>query len=100
MKEQIIRERLVMWTMTHSEIRDLRLRGFAQELCMAYDHTEGGVTLTQAECAARFGVSTMSAWRYTQALSASGEWEIRAITGQPTSYKPLFVSEAIASIPA
>jgi hypothetical protein len=95
MQEEQIRQNLIYWTVTKSKVRDLRLRGFAQELCLNYKEAEGGVTLTQNRLAEMLGISSMSVWRYTQALMDTGEWDITTATGRPTTYKPTFKEEAV-----
>jgi hypothetical protein len=93
--DDFVRERLILWAVRHSKIRDLRLRGLAQELCSSYTAGEDGVTATHSELAQRLGVSTLSVWRYTQQLMECDEWTIVTIQGKATSYKPNFVDEAV-----
>lgn len=90
-----IQERLILWTVRHSQIKDLRVRGFTLELCSAYDPETGGVTATHSDLAARLGISTLSAWRYTQELMDSEEWAVKTVKGKQTVYKPTFVEQAI-----
>lgn len=95
MNEHDIREKLVLWTAFHSRISDLRLAAFAQKLCTEFDVSTGAITLTQLDCAERFGISPMSVWRYTQALMDCDEWEVISRKAHATTYKPLFVDVAL-----
>jgi hypothetical protein len=95
MNDMTIQKKLVLWTAFNSTIQDMRLKGFAERLCMEYKAGDQGVLLTQADCAKRFGISAMSVWRYTQALIASGEWIITPVVGHATKYVPRYLNEAL-----
>jgi hypothetical protein len=56
----------------------------------------GGTRVTMTEYSKRIGVSVPTIWKHAHNLKASGEWDINLVKGQPTTYKPLFIEEALA----
>jgi hypothetical protein len=96
MSKQSIRESLVLWQACESEISELPLQAFATRLLLDLDPETGGTTVTLTEYSKKMGIATRTMWKYAHELKASGEWDINLVKGQPTTYKPLFIEEALA----
>lgn len=97
MNKREARECLILWTVFNSGITSLNLRGFAIRLLMDFEPEAGGTTVTMTEYSKRIGVSVPTMWKYAHELKASGEWDINLVKGQPTTYKPRFITEALSA---
>lgn len=90
-----VQQELVLWSTFNSKISDLRLRSFANHLCMDIEVSTGATTFKMADYAKRLGVSHHSVWNYIQELKATGEWDVVTKAGVPTTCSPRFWNEAL-----
>jgi hypothetical protein len=95
MSNQDIRDALILWQVHESQVTELPLQAFATRLLKDLDPETGGTTVTLTEYSKQIGVATRTMWKYAHELKASGEWEINLVKGQPTTYKPLFMEQAL-----
>jgi hypothetical protein len=95
MDKRDIQDALILWQAYDSGITDLTLQAFATRLLRDLDPELGGTRVTMTEYSKRIGVSVPTIWKHAHNLKASGEWEINLVKGQPTTYKPLFMEQAL-----